>query len=1239
MHDPLAQLQSIQASLEANGKLNGSVIGASVYAQVEVVLRVPGLDLVDVDAQLQTSPPQLDVHASATVYGQAAALDLLFYFDAQNALQLVLSFDAAGTFASLYSSATGRTAPADLLGLSGSDKLAFVLVTDPAGHAGVAQGVALSGSASLSGSGTLMAAFRAFQPAATSVSVSGALTVPVFGSDPADFSLTLSEKAQFPLSADFRVDSLNVQLCVACSTPVSFTVQVSGATGDVSLSGSLTGNWNAAAGSFALTGSLSGSWSHPLGLSWLTSLQSSQSSMSLTASSGTGIVITALTLTGSATTSLSSTPVGFTLKLSGSSLSNRMLQITNIPLASGAMGDLVASLGAGSGAVPQTVAGVQVSGSASITVADYSSGSVTEGLTLSADASLSDAASAPAIAAAAQMIAPGVSVSSYSFAVSLYVPIFSSTPGDVQFSLSEQSQFAISGALSCTGFSVDVDVQGAGSGTLMLQAGLSNSQTGLAMKFQSTFSVSSSVVSTASFSGALSADWVHPFGLQWLTLDAGSSVTGSLSASAGITAVSLTGSAQLTFSPGSTGIDVSASLSGADLSNFYLKVQNIPVGAGDAPSLYAAVASTSAPSSGPLTEVAMSGTAGVCVSNYACSACAVGVTVTANVQLSSGGSGVLHTSARYVAATPETLAFVMSLAVPVFTQTPEDVSLTLSETDTFPLAGVVSCTGFSLKVQIAQSSLVTVSAGVSAALPHSATPLTATATGTYRAGSSGSLSLSASAAQWDHPFGFTWLDVTALSASLQLALPGVLQSMDVSGTAQLTFGSQNSGDVSISSQLSNNFRDVVVALQVSNVWSTADIIDSVLTSGMPSSLLQDLALDTDVSLTLAVSTFDGTYPAGITIDTTGKLTNSLLSSVEQHAYWYSKDLSGMTFSLSLTVPVFSSDPADVDLTFTLADHIVLTPHLALSSVDFSLKFAPLAVSLAATAVGNFSRNPPLTFELSGTYDADASVVIDGGMIGTWDNAFGLQGFDLSNVLGEIGFNPTMCAATACISDVGFNLDMEFGSETVAFAGRAAAPDFLDIFLAGSVKGANGMALTVLDVVEEWNSLNTALQIPTDDFPSDWGLADTSFFLAPQHECIASQCYPQGFGITTGIVILEMSCDLSINCTDASGCDFAFHTDLNLTDFENMIKSELGVMQPPPGGLKYYDETLTIFRVNNLSLTQWSQENVAGGTQPFWSIGITVFNKEHLLEFHVHHQYDLSSSFHDFFDSWLKNLFE
>jgi len=320
------------------------------------------------------------------------------------------------------------------------------------------------------------------------------------------------------------------------------------------------------------------------------------------------------------------------------------------------------------------------------------------------------------------------------------------------------------------------------------------------------------------------------------------------------------------------------------------------------------------------------------------------------------------------------------------------------------------------------------------------------------------------------------------------------------------------------------------------------------------------------------------------------------------------------------------------LYLALSDQIQINSYLYFEALTFTFGFVPFDIGIDVQLKAIWNENPPLNFDIGGQFNGN-EVLLQGWMTGTWENAFGIKGFSLSNVIAELGFSPTMCAVDLCISDLGVGAQMTVGGDVVVFDGNVAAPDFWNVFLKGSISGNNGKILTVVGIVQDWNAINPHNQISTNGIPPGWGIDNVSFYFAPVDGTFGPIHYTKGFGVTGGITILDMNLWLSINCTESTGlsCDFAFDVDISLSTFSQMISNELNQMN------KFNNVTFDIFTLKDVSLSEWSQGNVAQGVYPRWIIDIVVFNKLNHLDFRVE-QYELASSFNDFFEQFLASLF-
>jgi len=371
----------------------------------------------------------------------------------------------------------------------------------------------------------------------------------------------------------------------------------------------------------------------------------------------------------------------------------------------------------------------------------------------------------------------------------------------------------------------------------------------------------------------------------------------------------------------------------------------------------------------------------------------------------------------------------------------------------------------------------------------------------------------------------------------------------------------------------------------------------------------------------------------VTVELDAKATGALHGSVLKAAYWWNRDLANVEFDVRVNFPIFTTNPLGVSLALTWSEDIQVAEHIWFERVTFNIDAAPLSVGLDAKLKAAFKNNPVIYFEGSGSFKADDSILLWGAMEGTWVDPFGIKGFALSDVILEFGFNPMLCVLDGCISDFGVGVQMTIANKVIKFDGNVAAPDFWDVFLEGSISGASGQSLAVLDVIQQWNKANPVNPVSTQYIPADWGITDCSFYFAPEDGQLGPIHYAEGFGITGGFTLLDMNLFISLNCTDETGytCNFAFDVNINLDEFGELIKKELGLM--------YGDnvDPSAIFSLKQCTLTEWNQRDVSQGTHPRFLIDINVLGSDNNLDFRVE-QYELAQSFHDFFKQWLKHIF-
>jgi len=714
--------------------------------------------------------------------------------------------------------------------------------------------------------------------------------------------------------------------------------------------------------------------------------------------------------------------------------------------------------------------------------------------------------------------------------------------------------------------------------------------------------------------------WNDPLGLSWLTITS-AEVDLVIGASVTVDKFSIDGAGSLSFSTSPADLDFSINGEGQVL----LAVSGIPISS--AGSLFHSVVGSNLPSQ--LHEISTQGTVSFAVATYSSGAANRGFTLSAQATVTEGGT--FSRAAKALGQDSSSQSYSFSFFSPIFDD-PALVSLSLTETGAFRLAHSIECDSYSIKFAVASSGVsVSLATEVAVTFKEQSGPVVFDITGQWQGEDSVEFSGSLKGT-WPQPFGLSWLSISAATIDLSVSA-GCALSLSVSAAAQLTF-EHSSTQATLSISTSETFVDVTVSATVASQFTLGDVAKTLV--GRAFEVLDDVIQPSDVQVSLVLSTYShGNVKEGFSIDTKGVIQGDL----EQRLRGFSPkgSIGQLSFEVDLNVPLFSDNPADISLKLVFDDEIPISKHFDYEGITFELDTLPLAISADTEFKATFTKNPPLTFDIDGEFKADGSVLLSGEMIGTWDDVFGIKGFDLSNVIVELGVNPAMCGVDFCISDLGLGFIMQMGTRTIQFDGNAAAPDYEDMFLMGAVTGPNGMALTVWDVVLEWNRMFPDWKIPERDVPQNWGLDDTSFYLAPVDGTFGNIHYHEGFSFDGGIRLLDMDLHFLIDCGDqyALGCDFNISVDLDWDLFHHMIDRELLAMNQQNSTSD--EPEFTVFKITDLSLSEWSAYDYSHGKLPRWQIGLTILDKPHHLDFRVE-QYELASTFHQFFEKWLSSLF-
>ena len=338
------------------------------------------------------------------------------------------------------------------------------------------------------------------------------------------------------------------------------------------------------------------------------------------------------------------------------------------------------------------------------------------------------------------------------------------------------------------------------------------------------------------------------------------------------------------------------------------------------------------------------------------------------------------------------------------------------------------------------------------------------------------------------------------------------------------------------------------------------------------------------------------------------------------------------FVATLGIPIFDEeDPfaALLILESTLQFQLTKNIRTARNKLKIHLVDMPPSVEVILGIIVSFDNNPDIEFRVLGQFFASGTIVLAGEMIGMWENAFGISGFNIGNAAISVGFSPTFVS-------IGIGCQLDIGSKTIVFHGRVAFPDLTNVFLLASLKAndGSGIAISFREIGEFWNYLmpKGIMQLDTESIPEDWGLLDTSFYLSGRGGRLLGKKYPPGFSFDSGIKVfgIKLKMHMSVHWVKlgfATIPNFAFDFYLNLEEFYPLVEAKLrsvtpGALQDPsdlsPAAwwkvllLHAFDFSTNFFKLNEVALLGLDFRRLAmGGTVllrvdfDFWGIN-TVF---------------------------------
>eukprot|EP01089_Gocevia_fonbrunei_P006701 TRINITY_DN1756_c0_g1_i1.p1 TRINITY_DN1756_c0_g1~~TRINITY_DN1756_c0_g1_i1.p1 ORF type:complete len:1266 (+),score=271.82 TRINITY_DN1756_c0_g1_i1:192-3989(+) len=1221
LDDQKAHLQQIAYNLKSTGNFNSTTVGP-VFSELNSAFHATNLPLTNPIMEILENPLRLEVNATTLVWFQRTAAEFIIYYDASDNLQVGLFFDTIISLDTTWELIFYKAAPSWLTGINGTDSSKVGFNSGSQSWISIPRGLTLLGQATVTPQSSWKKVFDVLHSENSDITAN--LFIPTYSSDASQSStLSLTDAKIITLTSDLEVTGFAVNYCGNCeqTSTVSghfryFPENANPATLE------LSGIYSEEENSLDLSGSLSTHWA-PLGLKWFTFTEAA-TKLSLSVEP---ISLVAFAIEGSAITTIDpSTPITALFSINGTGFADALLQISDIPFSVEpfnlrAIWDTITNQNE-TKTYPTLLDEVRVYGKGQIAITSYSSESFSRGLTLQIAAGLT--ADAKVLIEPLKVFNSTATSKTYDFGLSLNVPFFDLQSESITFGLQETTPVDIGNNLEIQGFGVQVSYLTNVYPTIQLTSAFGvyfgEKSTTTPVVFDVAAQIQGITTPLTAFTGTLSSPWVNPFGIDWLTFE--SADVGFNLAGTDLQSLTFDGSVSLSFL---NGPPVDGTLEfGESLNQWYFQLSDIDFS--DFYSVYKIITGLELPSE--IDGIQVTGSGSLALSNYDLGQGPAGLTIAANVNLAA--DSVVHGFARYIVNENQPVNFDLSLFVPVFSATPQNILVKFAENDPIQvLRNTFICESFQIQVKVDVPNIPQFQLGAvfQLNLKHNIAPISLRLNSDWVSPQDASISLAAEMPlNWVDPFGVKWMTLTEITGSITLAVAGI-ENVELAGLATLHFSNTSSGAVSARLDFDDNFMEAVVTVTLDNLWTIGEIASTVLLGEPLPSSLDDLTFLQETDLTVKLNT-----EMGVTVTATANIQNAIMNHLTRSAYFYANSsLWGpdSNFAVSLSVPLFTRDPSALSVAFAIHDNISLTPDITLMQVAFTIHLETLAVSLSTSVLGHFKRNPDLRFDFAGTFNPDGSVLVEGDMWGTWDNAFGFKGFNLSNVIGQLGLNPSMCQLDGCISDLGVGAGLAFGNYSLTFDGNAAIPDFTDIYLAGST----AFPINIKDISEVWNRINPEHPVDIASLPSDWGMVDASFYLAPEDGTFGPITYSAGFGITGMLTVLEMELYASVNCTlDSISCAFGFDVGISKEQFAELIRKEL----THPFGSRS-EAGFDFFSIDDVSLSDWSQKRVADGLDPRWVISLTILDAKHHLDFRVP-QWSLASSFHDFFQQWMAHLF-
>jgi len=999
--------------------------------------------------------------------------------------------------------------------------------------------------------------------------------------------------------------------------------------------------------SYQLQGLLNGKWSHPLGLQWL-DVVSATATVNVASH-----VVSSIHFDASAQMTFADKPLKVDVEVFGEHLQNVKVAIEDIPLGVDTMQKILQQ-GANVNTLPALMREMVFGGTVDLVIANYDDTNTRAGFSMIIKVHLDK--NKPHTIADALLDTFGASALgdpySMTFDMQLFAPVFDSKATTVcTIDIKANSNIPVGQGMVAVKVGVRVDILKNGKQIRRIlpnafrpQLPPRDVQSDLYIYIDVETTIKDQKVSfeftgkyvasthRVDLSAQLTEAWVHPFGLQWLTIN--TAQIASVIQNGRMNDLKVIGGATVNYGQSSpASVTVTFYITGNKLENFYVQITG--TFNNDWKNFFQSVAGIQAPDV-ISSQMNVDGNLQFTLANYDGAPEKKGLTIRAHVQLADGYS--LNKAARLlIPGDGKQISIDLVLFVPVFGTNPSYITFSLIENGPIFSHKNMKLTQIRLDVVVAPQFSIAIRATSTLEFSNNDV-VTFNIAGSFQENAlvtfTGDM-----VGTWPHPFNLQWLSVTGVHTKLVInAANGQLQSFVVGGSADMTFPKFHmTGTFEI--VIGKSIKDITFTLTVDCQYQLHEVAAAITNGDVPAVFKEAKSLNGQLVLTISTVT-NGETRDGLSIAMKASVppTSELMKKMQVVV----PHIDSFELVAAIHIPIFSTNPSHIDLQLQFnAEITIVKDKFYFEQLAFTFAVdSGLTVGVSARVRAHFATNPTLWFLLAGTYSTSQTVTLTGEMIGTWVNPFGIKGFNVSDVIGEIGFNPAMCEIDACLADIGVGFKVSLGTITVEFDGRAAIPDWEKIFAYASVSGKNGYIFTVRDLVSTWNNMAPQHQIPLSLIPNGWGLKDSMAYFAPQDQQFGNKFFKKGFEVKGGITILDLDVDFDVQCHDTTitpnACSFDFHFHFDLVAFAKMIKRELfgaGMITAE----EYENPQFALFAVRSVELEDFSTGVLAQNTNPRFRVQLEILGIKRNVDVRMPPA-ELAGSFHSYFGKFLRHLF-